>query len=368
MKGCKGESLSEIVKTIVDPDPATLGGTVEEFLTYLGGPAEIRVTGRDPSRWRSVVVLMHGNEPSGPIAAWRWLRSGARPAVDISVFVLAVDAAMKPPGFAYRMLPGARDLNRCFCAPFDDQNGRLAREVLHRLGIGLGASNGRTIRTGRRCEALVDIHNNTGQNPAYGIINKPGLIRLKLVELFTDSCCVLSDLKVGALTEIIVDEIPSVAIECGHSEDPGAHDVALAGIERFVSIDDLELETELNRGIALFDHPIRVHLRSGVSVQFGDHPDDSADVTLRADIDTHNFRPLRGGTVLGWVRDGCEWPLAAMGADQRDVSREHFAISDGKLVFRTERVPVMMTTNALVAAQDCLCYLMHQIDGIADME
>lgn len=343
---------SNPVNTLVDPDPATLGDTVQDFLVGLGQATEIRITGRDSSRRRALVVLMHGNEPSGPIGAWRWLRSGQEPAVDLSVFVLAVDAAIEPPGFAHRMLPGKRDLNRCFDPPFDDDNGEIAEEVLRRVREG-------------RYEALVDMHNNTGQNPAYGIINKPGLLRLKLVELFTDSCCVLSDLAVGALTEVIVDEIASIAIECGHAADPEAHDLAFRGIVRFVSVNDLELDTELNRDIAMFDHPLRVRLQPGISVCFDDHPHGEYDLTLRSDIDTHNFRSLEPGTVLGWLRDGCDWPLIAVGADGREVSHEHFVQSDGALVFRTERVPVMMTTNSQVAGQDCLCYLMHQLSELA---
>jgi len=344
---------SSPLATLVDPDPTTLGDSVEAFLAGLGQATEIRITGRDPSRWRALIVLMHGNEPSGPIAAWRWLRSGQQPAVDISVFVLAVDAAIEPPGFAHRMLPGKRDLNRCFYPPFDDDdNGRVAGEVLRRV-------------RGRSCEALIDMHNNTGQNPAYGIINKPGLLRLKLVEFFTDSCCVLSDLAVGALTEVIVDEIPSVAIECGHAADPGAHDLALRGIERFVSVNDLELDTELDRDITMFDHPLRVRLRPGVVVCFDDHVHPEYQLTLRSDIDTHNFRTLEPGTVVGWLRDDCDWPFTATGADGREVSHEHFVQSGNELRFATERVPVMMTTNSQVAAQDCLCYLMHPLSGLA---
>ncbi len=347
--------MSEPIHTLHNPEPASLGATVDEFLRSLGQATEIRITGRDSSRWRAVVVLMHGNEPSGPTAVWRWLRSGAEPAVDISCFVLAVDAAIEGPGFAHRMLPGKRDLNRCFRPPFEDDNGRIAEAVMRRLRQ-------------RSCEALIDLHNTTGRNPAYGIINKRGRFRLKLVEFFTNSCCVLSDLEVGALTEVIVDEIPSVAIECGYAEDPAAHDLALAGIERFVTAADLELDSELNRGIAMFDHPIRVRLRSGISVVFGDERHGGSDLTLRSDIDTHNFQPLERDTIVGWVRPGCDWPLVAMGADNREVSREHFAISNGTLRFNTERVPVMMTTSSLVAAQDCLCYLMNQLDWPAELD
>ena len=99
---------------------------VEEFLRWLGGPAAIRVPGRDRSRARAVTTLLHGNEPSGVRAVHAWLRSGALPAVDALLFVGAVPAALEPPGFALRSLPGAADLNRCFLAPFEGPDAELA--------------------------------------------------------------------------------------------------------------------------------------------------------------------------------------------------------------------------------------------------
>ena len=342
-------NVTEPLAIVVDPSPESLAATPYEFLQQLGAPTEIRLSGHRAGPARAISALLHGNEPSSVIAVHRFLRAGRRPAVDISIFITAVEAALAEPGFALRMLPGRRDLNRCFFPARDDIDGRLAACVLERLRA-------------RRFEALVDLHNNTGRNPPYGIINRRGLARLKLVEMFTDSCCVLSDLRVGALTEAIVDDIASVAIECGHAEDPHAHDVAYRGIERFITAPDLGLARDLADPVAMFDRPIRVELRRGLSVAFAHAPHDNAELTLRTDIDVHNFRRLDRGTVLGWVRTGAAWPLCARGGDGVEVSREHFAIRDGALVHDSDLVPIMMTTNAQIALVDCLCYLMRQHD------
>ncbi|MEM9491460.1 MAG: peptidase M14, partial [Myxococcota bacterium] len=80
------------------------------------------------------------------------------------------------------------------------------------------------------------------------------------------------------------------------------------------------------------------------------------------------FHPLTAGTALGWVRPGASWPFEAYGAEGREISRDHFAIEDGQLIITTDRVPVMMTTNSVVAKQDCLCYLMHRRAWANDME
>lgn len=341
--------MPEHYATLTDPTPDDIPATPLEFLARLGGPTEIRVRGRDRSRARAVSALLHGNEPSSLVAVHRWLRTGYQPAVDTSIFVSAVEAALAPPGFAQRMLPGRRDLNRCFFGPFDDPDGRLARDLLGRLRA-------------RPYEALVDLHNNTGRNPAYGIIQRRDLALFRLIEMFTHNCCVLSDLHIGALTEVMVDELPSVAIECGHSADPGAHDVAFAGLETFLGEPDLGLRGALENPVLLLDHPIRVELRRGISVTFSETPSAHAELTLRPDVDVHNFRRLDRGTVLGWVHPDAPWPLVARGADGVDVSARLFAVRDGALVHESDLVPIMMTTNAQIALVDCLCYLMSRHD------
>ena len=89
----------------VDPKTRDVGTTVEEFLTRLGGPTWIVLSGRDPLRTRAVTTLLHGNEPSGVRAIFQWLRSGTRPRVNLACFIGAVEAALAQPGFAYRHLP-----------------------------------------------------------------------------------------------------------------------------------------------------------------------------------------------------------------------------------------------------------------------
>ncbi|MGL4566571.1 MAG: succinylglutamate desuccinylase, partial [Halioglobus sp.] len=105
---------------IRDPAPGSGGNNVEEFLRWLDGPTCFFLSGEDPGRTRALVTLLHGNEPSGAMALWRWLRSARRPAVNVVCIVASVVAALAPPLFSHRMLPRARDLNRCFRPPFDD--------------------------------------------------------------------------------------------------------------------------------------------------------------------------------------------------------------------------------------------------------
>lgn len=356
--GHHGCALSTSIRIIEDPAPAEVGDSAEAFLDWLGGPAEIRLTGRDRARRRVAVGLIHGNEPSGLHGIHRWLRAGRRPAVDASLFVLAVDAARLPPGFAFRMPPGRRDLNRCCAGPWDDEDGALAAELLARVRR-------------RPCEALVDLHNNTGHNPPYGVVTRVDGARMRLVSLFSGLSCVLGELRLGTLTEAIESEMPAVSIECGQAGDPAADDVAAAGLRRFLDSDDLELDTPLPSSgdpqpaelpMELFDSPVRVCLRPGIEVAFAGAPMDGVDLTLVEHIERHNFRALAPGTLLGWVAPEAPWPLEARDNRGRELSRGYFAVDGGALrwIGLGDLVPIMMTTDARVARSDCLCYLVFK--------
>ena len=145
--------MTDALRTL---ERADLNGVPDDpgaFLAELGSPSAILLPGHDSGRVRALTTLLHGNEPSGFRAVHRWLREERIPAVDTLLIVASVDSALAPPGFAHRMLPGRPDLNRCFLGPFDTPEARLAEEIL------------RMLRKAHP-EAVIDVHNNTGHNPA----------------------------------------------------------------------------------------------------------------------------------------------------------------------------------------------------------
>ncbi len=327
------------------PTRDALGATPEVWLDRLGGPSLVRVPGRDRTRCRAVVTLLHGNEPSGLRACHRWLATGATPAVDTLIVVGAVAAARRPPGFAHRMLPGARDLNRCFREPFEGPEGALAAAILAALRAA-------------RPEALVDLHNNTGHNPAYGVGAVVDAVRLGLTALFATRF-VHSTIRLGALTDATAD-LGAVTIECGRAGDAAADAVALAGLEAFLGADDLRLAAAPPAGMTVLAEPVRVAIRPGTRIAFGELPVAGVDLTLRGDIDRHNFEPLLPGVPVGWLAEEAHWPLEARGADGEDVSRDYFVAAGSLLVTRRAMVPIMMTTSVDAALADCLFYAAHQ--------
>jgi hypothetical protein len=330
---------------MVDDTDEILGDNADEFLGRLGQAALIRRRGRDRSRARAVVTLLHGNEPSGLRAVWSWLRLNVVPAVDCLIFLPGVEAALTPPRFTHRVRPGGRDLNRCFAPPFDGTDGELASEILAQIG-------------GAECEAVIDLHNNTGHNPVYGVGPVADDQCLGLVALFANRF-VLTDLHLGALMEAVAAERPAVTIECGRAGDPAADAVAFAGLQRFLHADRLEPLKESD-GVEIFASPVRVRLRPGTRLVFSSQPADDADLTLTRDIDRHNFEILAAGHHIGWIHAGSPWPLEARDAEGNDISHTMFAVNDGALHIRHEMIPIMMTTQPEIALQDCLFYAVER--------
>jgi hypothetical protein len=322
-------------------DAADLPDHEIELLEQLGGPTLIAVPGADSTRTRVVTTLLHGNEPSGLRAVHRWLRAGRRPATDLLIFIAGVETALHPPHFGHRAMPGGRDLNRCFRAPFEGNEGALAQEVLQRL-------------CAVAPECLVDIHNNTGHNPAYGVACRVGEAEIGLVALFADKV-VHAPLELGTIVEAMIEWCPSVTVECGRSGDPVADDLAYEGLCRFLETPDLALFGH-DRGLDLLVEPIRVCVASGVDLAFGDDPQAGARLTVSADIDRHNFELLPEGSTIGWIESDAPWPLDARRPDGSECSRELFAIRDGVLSTRREFIPIMMTTRPEIALSDCLFY------------
>jgi hypothetical protein len=313
------------------------------LLALLGGPALLRIAGRDRSRTRVVGALLHGNEPSGLRAVHALLRSAEPPAVDVVCFIGAVEAARASPAFTHRALPGHRDLNRCFRAPFDGEEGAVAGEALAALQR-------------LRPEALVDMHNNTGHNPAYSIAVHATPTHLALGSIFAVRF-VHTSLRLGSLMEAFAPDVPAITVECGRAGTAAADAFARDRLARWVGLSVLPSTAPPMR---VYVDPVRVTLRRGATVAFGETPHGECDLTLRGDVDRHNFVRLEAGTRIGWVARGAPLPLEARGGAGDDVAPALFEVCDGALVTAQSFVPVMMTTNPDIAAEDCLFYVVRE--------
>lgn len=329
-------------KFVRDPFPDSIGNNVEEFLNWMGGPCCFFLRGQDNTRTRALVTLLHGNEPSGVIALHRWLRATRKPAVNIVCIVASVGAAIEAPLFSNRMLPRARDLNRCFRPPFDDAQGVLAQEILELLKL-------------HRPEAVVDMHNTSGSGPAFGVCTHMDRQHDALVSLFTQRL-IVSDLDLGALMDISEAHCPTVTIEVGGRLDDEAHELAFEGLCRYFEAPTVLSPADTDWGLELLCDPIRLELNDNVTLTYAEQPCDNYDITLKPDIEHHNFGGVTVHTLLGWAQAPEKQLFSAQDAGGRCAVTSLIRIVDGKLYPAQPLKLFMITNNAAIAHSDCLFY------------
>lgn len=338
-----------VIKQWCSPKPNEIGNTVEEFVRLLGGPTLLRIKGRDSSRSRAISTLLHGNEPSGIKAVFRWLKEEVVPCVDVLVFIASVDAALEEPGFFFRHLDHQRDLNRCFIAPFDDEPGRIAEAILQLLHE-------------EKPEALVDIHNTSGSGPSFAVTINFDSAHQALTSLFTQRL-IHTDLRLGAIMEYSENDVPTVTIECGGAQDDEADEIAYEGIQRYISEVDVLTEQDADWGLELLQNPIRVELKASSSIIFDEIANKNIDITLPPTIENHNFGTISPSEPLGWLGDKGLSCLVAENTKGEDKLRKILREENGMLYAAQPIRAFMITTNATIAKSDCLFYAVADHGG-----
>lgn len=316
--------------------------SVEEFLNQLNGPRYIVINGLDNSRTRVFVTLLHGNEPSGVMALLRWLKEERQASVRIVCILASVKTALAAPLFHYRNLPGVKDLNRCFQAPFEDAQGQLAKAILELIHH-------------YRPEAVIDMHNTSGTGPAFGVATHDDKHHHALTLPFSDKL-VITHLKLGALMDISEDHYPTVTIEAGGRLDQTAHEVAWKGLHYYFTEVDIFKNNQRNKSVKLIIEPIRMELRKGASLAYANTSNTEFDITLIDAIDQLNFSAIDSQTQLGWVNRGGLNNFVVRDCKQQSITKDWLRLEQGKLYPNTDVLLFMITINPVIAIEDCLFY------------
>lgn len=331
------------LKFVEAPDRAHLPPSPEAFVEVLGEPTAMLIPGRDRSRCRAVVTLLHGNEPSGLAALAKWLAERRTPVCDALLIFASTHAALYEGHFEHRMVPGERDLNRCFREPFgDDRPGRLARAILECLD-----------RHGPEC--VVDIHNTSGRSPSFGVVTHENAQHERLVSLFTERL-IVTDLTLGSLMETTRDDRPVVTIECGGALDADAVPVAAAGLERLLEREVPRAVEGTGEPLEVYHHPVRVEFAGDCQFTYSDRPIHEMDVTIPNDIERLNFGSVKPGQPVLWLGSKGLAALSVRDAAGRDVAERYFREQDARLICAAQMKLFMITTNPAIARSDCLCY------------
>lgn len=330
------------IRTWHDPSPAAVGKDPLEFLRRLEMPTWLTFPGRSTQPRRVLSTLLHGNEPSGVRALHRWIKEGAPRQCALAVSVASVQAALASPAFTHRMLPGARDLNRCFRQPYADAEGRVASALL-------------ALIDDYAPEAMIDVHNTSGSSPSFAVMTRDTAVHKALASMYTPRM-VITGLRLGALMET-ERSFPIVTAECGGAQDDFADEVAYQGLMAFANRRDIAEPRYAASELAVYRHPMRLELRTGARIAYASAPAADAALTLRPDAERLNFSELGKGDPLGWL--GPEGLRALRLRDAIDTDRlaECFDARDGQLVARMNLHLFMLTPETTIASSDCICYV-----------
>ncbi|MEE4296036.1 MAG: M14 family metallopeptidase [Wenzhouxiangella sp.] len=314
-----------------------------ELHRFLDGPTLIHLPGRRPQPL-VVSVLQHGNEVTGWDAVRRLIKSRyLRDPLPRSLILLIGNVRAASRG--RRHLADQPDFNRCW--PGSDTVPTIWHEVFSEITDHVRL---------RKPIASIDVHNNTGLNPHYSAVNRIEPRRLQLASLFSRTVIYFTEPR-GVQSMAFGEFCPSVTLECGLSGDDAGTDHALAYLDSVLHLQDIPAHTPSPEDLELFSMFATVKIDEDTDFAF----QPGSELSFPPDLDRFNFRELPPGTSLAAYKTQVPRPLRAHGHDGRDVSDECFIYEGGRVLTRKPLMPAMLTTDAFIARNDCLCYFMERV-------
>lgn len=309
----------------------------------LQGPTLIHLPGRRPEPL-FVSILLHGNEDTGLLAMQSVLAKYANQELPraLSLFIGNVDAARD----GLRRLENQPDYNRIW--PGADENGSAEHAMMAKIV---------NIMQERKVFASIDIHNNTGLNPHYACLNRLNHSFFHLALLFSRIVVYFTTPK-GVQSEAFAAICPAVTVECGKPGGQSGTEHAANFVEAALHLSAIPAHPVASHDLDLFHTVAVVKVPEAITFSVGGM---DSDLSLEENIDHLNFRELEAGTRLGLVATGCPIAIEAKDESGNDVSHHHFEIRDGQLLTRRPVMPAMLTRDARIIRQDCLCYLMERL-------
>lgn len=329
--------------TVLDTLPeGFLDTPASELYRLLPGPTLIHLPGRQqPALF--VSVLLHGNEDTGLVALQSVLRHHALRLLPRALSVLIGNVAAARVGL--RRLDGQPDYNRVW------PGGELPNAVPEQAAM----REALEITRARGVFASIDVHNNTGLNPHYSVVNRLDPAVLHLAVLFSRTVVWFRGLP-GSQTTAFSPLCPALTVECGKPGIPANEEHAARFIEACLHLAHFPVHEVREQDIDLYHTVATVRIPPAVSFAFGEA---SADIAFDPKLDHMNFRQLEPGTVFAHSRQAR--PLDVFDEGGRSVVADFFDCRDGVICLRRPSTPAMLTLDERAVRQDCLCYLMERL-------
>lgn len=311
-----------------------------ELHRALTGPTLLCLPGR---RHRPLFtsVLQHGNETVGWEAVRKLLAeyAGRKLPRDWMIFIGNVAAARD----GMRRRDGQPDFNRSW------PGAAAADTAVHRMLVEVT-----DIVRRHDPAASVDVHNNTGRNPHYAVINAFRAETLNLAALFGRTALHFT-IPSGVQSAAFEAFCPAVTVECGMVGNVAGVEHAARYLDACLNLQRLPDHPPGPGELEIYEATARLTVPANVTFGFNEP---HTELNLAPGLDALNFRALPAGTRLGRTAGFAESPVRAHDLAGRDVTRRYLAVENGELVTARGIVPSMLTQDRLVIRQDCPGYLM----------
>lgn len=314
---------------------------IKNIHELLKGPTLIHLKGID-SNALFLSTLLHANETSSFIALQRLIKKYETKKLprDLIIFIGNTYAAAK----GMRHLPGQADYNRIWEIGDAPEN-RLAMDVL-------------SYAKKQSLFASIDIHNNTGKNPLYGCVNVLEESFLNLAGHFGDHIVYFTEphnVQSMAFSKIC----PSITIEAGLPGDENGISAVINFVDEILNSKEIQPHN-LKKSTSIFHTLGRIKIKSDASVDFKDCDHNTADISLVSNIDMKNFMKIPAETHVGYAKDLQR--LWVEGNDGSDITDAFFKLVNGELLTKRLFIPSMFTKDVYVMKEDCLGYIMEEIN------
>jgi len=322
------------------PAASEIGKDHIDFLHILREPTWITLDGVDITRQHIIVTLLHGNEPSGLRAVHDFLLSGEKPEINLGIFVVSVNTALRAPIFSHRYPPEEQDFNRCFGQPDDTNQEKPTTRIVETLHA-------------FQPKAIVDTHNTTAHSEPFAVSISEATAIQQLSQVFTRCLVVLDQI----LRKLIEQPLgcPLISVEFGGLMNPRADLLARDTLLDFINRKHL-LDTEALATRFLM-HPLRLEVHETAQLHYSSSVQDKSDITIFNTIDQLNFSRIETGTPFGWLGNDRLKPLRVLDRYGQDLSRDLFDEHEGFLITKAPMTMFMATKDSYIAVNDRLMYL-----------
>lgn len=316
----------------------------------LPGPTLIHIRGRNPQPL-VVSVLQHGNEDTGWEAVRILLKHRyANRELPRSICLIIGNVAASR--LRQRRLEDQPDYNRCWPYPGNDQPNPIKDPC-----VDVFQHYADYLRD-QQPFASLDIHNNTGLNPHYAAINRIDWRFIHLARKFSEQV-VYFTMPRGTLAQAMAEYCPSLTLECGQAGNVHGTDHALEYIESCLLMETHEQTPMSSEQTRLYHMLATVYVSPNLMFSF--MPERSM-LSFINNLDHLNFTEMPAGTLLAYLHGHSSRCLLALDHYGNDITDSCFTFSNSMVRTLRPLMPSMLTPDALVIRQDCLCYLMERID------